>query len=158
MIRVPKLLQVNSQSQTIDCTITQTGCTCVCPNCSSNGNCCTDCADCPNLTLTDITLWVYRAGDVNPNTCTPNYLLTYIAFSWDPTTDLATFFIDSQLLALPPGRYIGEVRVYNNKAGNINFQLGAPFGICNPSISTTIGGDNDMQPSNPGNPSGPVNS
>jgi len=106
--------------------------------------------------LTDITLWVYRSGTFDQVNCTPLYLLFYNAFSWDSLTDMATFFVDGLLLALPPGRYEGEVRVFNKKAGLINFQLGHPYGICGVGVSTTIGGDNDMQPSGDGRTPAPA--
>ena len=153
MVRPPKLLQVNSQTATINCKISQTNCSCDCADCAG---CCVDCADCPNLTLTDITLWVYRSGTFDQVNCTPLYLLFYNAFSWDSLTDMATFFVDGLLLALPPGRYEGEVRVFNKKAGLINFQLGHPYGICGVGVSTTIGGDNDMQPSGDGRTPAPA--
>ena len=157
MIRRPKLFQVNSGTATINCNISQTNCSCDCPQCVG---CCVDCADCPNLILTDIELWVYRAGDfiTTSGNCIPNYLLMYVAFSWDTSTDQATFFVDGQLLALPAGRYEGEVKVKGMKAGLINFQLGHPYGICEVGTSTTIGGDNDMQPSGDGSSHTPVNS
>lgn len=157
MIRPPKLFQVNSSTATINCNISQTNCSCDCPQCTG---CCVDCADCPNLTLVDIELWVYRSGDfiTTSGACIPNYLLMYTAFSWDTFTDQATFFVDGLLLALPAGRYEGEVRVKGNKAGLINFQLGHPYGICEIGTSTTIGGDNDMQPSGDGSSPSPTTS
>lgn len=148
MIRRPKLFQVNSQTATINCSITQTNCSCDCTDCAG---CCIDCADCPNLVLTDIQLWVYRAGNFDRVNCVPIYLLFYYAYSFDPLTDQAKFFVDGQLLALPAGRYEGEVRVKDKPAGLINFQLGHPYGICNPGTSTSLDGDNDMQPSGDGN-------
>lgn len=157
MIRPPKLFQVNSQTATINCNISQTNCSCECPQCMG---CCVDCSDCPNLVITDIALWVYRSGDfvTTAGACIPNYLLMYLAFSWDPLSDQATFLVDTQLLLLPPGRYEGEVRVKGQKAGLINFQLGHPYSICELGTSTTIGGDNDMQPSGDGNSPSPTTS
>lgn len=142
MLRRQKLLTVNSATQQICCKLSETHCNCECPDCAGT---CTDCVDCPNLTIADIAMWVYRSGNINPNNCVPYYLLFYTAFTF--TDNVACFFIDQQLLDLPAGRYEGEIRVQDKKAGLINFQLGVPYSVCDPFVVSTMDGGNDMQPS-----------
>lgn len=140
MLRKRILLTVDDQTQQVCCLLSQTNCNCECIDCDG----CVDCVDCPNLTIANINMLVYRAGDKNPTTRIPNYLLTYGAYTFVGTQ--ACFFIDNQLLALAAGRYIGEVQVNGYKAGDIQFQLGVPYSVCDPTVVENIIGGNNMQP------------
>lgn len=142
MLRKVTLLTIDSGIEQICCKLSQTGCKCECLDCDGT----IDCVDCPNLTIADIHMLVYRSGDVNPNTCIPNYLLDYGAFSFDTGTDIACFATDMQLIDLPIGRYEGQINVRGVKAGNIHMFIGAPFGVCDPFTTGVTGTGNDMQP------------
>lgn len=144
MIRRIKLLTVDVSTERICAFLSETNCNCECPDCTGT---CTDCVDCPNLTIADIFFWIYRSGDFNQTTHVPNYLLVYPCFTI--TDNKVCFLPDNLLLALPAGRYEAEVQVKSKKAGLINFQLGVPYSICDPFTSTSLDGSNDMQPSNP---------
>lgn len=142
MIRKRKLLVVDDMTQQVCCTLSQTRCNCECPDC--NG--CNDCVDCPNLTIANVNLLVYRAGDYikTSGTCIPNYLLSYGAFTL--VGQVVCFMLDMQIMAFAGGRYVGEVQVNGVKAGEIDFMLGAPFSICQPYTTGDPPGGNDMQP------------
>lgn len=140
MIRKRTLLTVDDQTQQICCMLSQTGCNCECPSCVG----CVDCVDCPNLTIANIAMLVYKEGDVNNISRVPNYILTYGAFTL--VGQNVCFYIDSQLLALPMARYVGEVQVNSIKAGNIHFFLGRPYSVCEPYITENVVSGNNMQP------------
>ena len=150
MIRKKVLITIDDETQQLCCTLSQTNCNCSCPDCQG----CNDCVDCPNLTIANVQMKVYREGDLSTatyptppypyGTYIPNYLLTYGAYTLQG--QVVCFYLDSQLLALPSGRYIGEVQVNSFFAGNISFNLGAPFGICKPYKTEQTGYGNDMQP------------
>lgn len=142
MLRKEKLLTIDDGTELICCKISQTNCRCECPDC--NGM--VDCVDCPNLTIDDIHMLVYRSGNVNPSNWVPYYLLDYGAFSYDSATDIACFAPDMQFLALPIGRYEGQVNVKGQPAGNIHMFIGSPFSICDPFTTGVTGTGNDMQP------------
>lgn len=144
MLRVPTLLKLTDKVERICGFLSQTNCNCTCPCCADT---CTDCVDCPDLTTDDIVFLVYRSGDINPNTMTPNYLLMYSCFTFDPTDNKACFLPDMQFLNLPVGRYEVQVNVMGNKSGLINVTNANPYNICQPFASNSMDGSNDMQPS-----------
>jgi hypothetical protein len=140
MIRRKKLLQITDMTQQVCCTVSQTGCNCSCSCCEG----CNDCIDCPNLTIADISIAIYRSGnvDINGNPIPP--ILLYPAFTFQ--NNVVCFYLDSQILAFPPGRYTGQVTVQGATAGYLDLQLGVPFSVCDPYTTPELDTGNDMQP------------
>lgn len=140
MIRKRHLLQINDQTQQLCTKLSQTGCNCSCSCCEG----CVDCVDCPSLTIADINIAIYRAGqvDIYGNPIPP--ILLYPAFTFQD--NVVCFYLDTQILALPNGRYTGRVTVRGAMAGDLDIQLGAPFSLCDPYVDPNINTGNDMQP------------
>jgi hypothetical protein len=153
MIRTKTLISVDDETQQLCCMLSQSNCNCECVDCAGS---CNDCVDCPNLTIANVAMLVYRAGDLSTTllrpsppfpegTPTPNFLLTYGAYTL--VGQVVCFYLDNQILALVPGRYIGEVQVNGATAGNIEFLIGTSYSVCQPYKTENAGYGNDMQPS-----------
>lgn len=143
MIRKHKLLEIDSSIQQVCCKITKTGCNCKCPECVGCDTC-HDCIECPNLTVNDISLSIYKSGSLNIN-LQPTIILILPAFTLD--CDKVCFFLSVDFFALPPARYTGIVYVQGEKAGLIDMQLGIPYSACEPSVVCVDNSGDDMQPS-----------
>ena len=136
------------------------------------------CTNCSGLTIADIVMKVYRKGVAylcNNNIPTPQqypncaqppnnangpcpvpyypnvppaptYFLTYPAYSL--TGNVVTFFIDSRLTTMCPGRYVGDVFINGLGCGSIEMEVGDDCETLMPytvPINNSLGGD--LQPS-----------